>query len=207
LLDVLTAFGDLLYSPWLLPVLVVLIAIDGPVPVLPSETLLMSAAALAFAEHDAAAVLGLFAASVLGSVIGDLFVYGLGRSSHRVIGRAADSGDLAAWVRKHLLARPGMALVGARLLPGGRLVSTAAAGRFGLALYRFVPCSVASSSVWSIYMLLIGLALGPVTGGRPLLCLVAGVAMALLTGAAFAVGKRVRARRRRPAAMVTSDAP
>ena len=120
MLDVLTAFGDLLHSPWLLPLLAVLIAIDGPLPVLPSETLLLSAAALNFAERDAWAVLLLFGASVIGSVVGDLFVFGLGRSSHKLIGRAADSGELSGWVRRHLLARPGVAMVGARMLPGGR---------------------------------------------------------------------------------------
>jgi membrane-associated protein len=196
LLDVLTAFGDLLHSPWLLPLLAVLVAIDGPLPVLPSETLLLSAAALNFAERDAWAVLLLFGASVIGSMVGDLCVFGLGRSSHKLIGRAADSGELAGWVRRHLLARPGVAMVGARLLPGGRLVSCAAAGRFGLPARRFVPWSLASSSVWALYMLLIGLALGPVTGGEPLLCLAAGVVMAVLTGAVFAVVRRVRVRRR-----------
>jgi membrane-associated protein len=194
LLDVLTAFGDLLHSPWLLPLLAVLIAIDGPVPMLPSETLLLSAAALAFAERDGGAVLLLFVASVLGSMVGDLFVFGLGRSSHKLIGRAADSGELAGWVRRHLLARPGLALVGARLLPGGRLVSCAAAGRFGLPARRFVPWSLASSSVWAVYMLLIGLALGPVTGGKPLLCLAAGIAMAVITALVFAVAQRIRRR-------------
>lgn len=200
--DVLTAFADLLHSPWLFAVLAVLIAIDGPLPMLPSETLLLSAAAMAFGEQDGGAVLALFVASVVGSMVGDLFVFGLGRSSHRVIGRAADSGHLAGWVRRHLLARPGLALVGARLLPGGRLVSTAAAGRFGLALRRFVPWSLVSSMVWCCYLLLIGLALGPVTGGSPLMCLVAGVAMALLTAGGFALAQRVRAWRSRRVATV-----
>jgi hypothetical protein len=35
-----------------------------------------------------------------------------------------------------------------------------------------------------------------VTGGEPLLCLAAGVVMAVLTGAVFAVVRRVRVRRR-----------
>ena len=205
MLDVLTAFGDLLHSPWLLLVLALLIAIDGPFPVLPSETLLLSAVALAAAQRDVAGVGALFAASVLGSVLGDLFVYWLGRSSHWVIGRAADSGELAGWVRRHLLGRPALALVGARLLPGGRLVSTAAAGRFGLGLPRFVPWSVVSSAVWACYMLLVGLALGPVTGGKPLMCLAAGVFMALVTAGGFALAQRVRARRRRPAAVLETD--
>jgi membrane-associated protein len=198
-LDVLTdvgdGFGALLHSPWLLPVLAVMIALDGPLPVLPSETILMSAAALAFGRHDPAAVLALFSVSVLGSLVGDLLVFWLGRSSRRMIALTEVENGISGWVNRHLLARPGFALVGARLVPGGRLVSCAASGRFGLVLRRFLPWTFASSVVWTCYMLLFGLALGPVTGGSPALCLLAGVAMTVLTGAAFALAQRLRGRR------------
>ena len=192
MLDVLTGVGELLHSAWLLPVLVIMIAVDGPFPMLPSETLLMSAAALAFGSHDTAAVAGLFVAAVVGSMIGDVAVFGLGRSSQRVVALTDADVGISGWVRRHVLARPGVVLVGARLMPGGRLVSTAAAGRFGLPLHRFLPWSLASSAVWSCYMLLVGLALGPMTGGRPLPCLAAGVVMAVVTAGAFALAQRLR---------------
>jgi membrane protein DedA with SNARE-associated domain len=198
-LDVLTDVGDhvgaLLHSPWLLPVLALMIAIDGPLPVLPSETVLMAAATLAFARHDTAAVLALFAVAVLGSLVGDVLVFWLARGSRRLIGLTGVENGIAGWVNRHLLARPGYALVGARLLPGGRLVSGAAAGRFGLGLRRFLPWVLISSAVWAGYILAFGLALGPVTGGSPTLCLLAGVAVAVLTGAAFALVQRLHGRR------------
>ena len=104
----------------------------------------------------------------------------------------------------HLLAAvmldfAGIALIGARFLPGGRLISTAAAGRYGLPLRRFLPWSLASSLAWSLYMLAVGLLLGPLTGGSPLLSLVAGAVMAALTAGLFAVARRVRGRRPAPA--------
>jgi membrane-associated protein len=198
-LDVLTdvgdGFGAVLHSPWLLLVLAVMIALDGPLPVLPSETILMSAAALAFVRHDPVAVLALFAVSVLGSLVGDVLVFWLGRGSRRMIALTGVEHGISGWVNRHLLARPGLAMVGARLVPGGRLVSCAASGRFGLALRRFLPWMFASSVVWSCYMLLFGLAMGPVTGGSPVLCLAAGVVAAVLTGAAFALAQRLRGRR------------
>jgi membrane protein DedA with SNARE-associated domain len=86
------------------------------------------------------------------------------------------------------------------MLPGGRLVSTAAAGRVGLSLRRFVPGSLASSAVWTLYMLGVSMLLGPIVGGNPLLSLAAGVVMAVLTAGAFALAQRLRrARRRRDA--------
>ncbi|MGH8965365.1 MAG: DedA family protein, partial [Actinomycetes bacterium] len=60
---------------------------------------------------------------------------------------------------------------------------------------RFLPWTVASSAAWSGYMLLVGLALGPITGGNPFLSLLAGCAMALLTAVGFAVAGRARAAR------------
>ncbi len=197
-MDLVSGYGVLMDSLWLIPLLTVMIAIDAPFPVLPSETLLMSASALAFGEHNTFAVLALFLAALIGSAAGDLVTFGLGRSSHRVFSRSVDAGcALAGWVRRHLHLRPGVALIGARFVPGGRLVSTAAAGRYGLPLRRFLPWSLASSAAWSAYMLLIGLLLGPLTGGSPLLSLLAGAVMAALTAGGFGLARRFTARRRR----------
>ena len=201
-MDVVGIVNTCLHSIWLLPVLVVMIAVDGPVPVLPSETLLMSAVAAAFGTGDVRAVVGLFAAALVGSLIGDLFTFGLGRSSNRLLPRAAHAEcALSRWVRANLFHRPVVALVGARMLPGGRLVSTAASGRVGLSLRSFLRGSVASSTVWCIYMLTISGLLGPLVGGNPLLSLAAGVVMAVVTAGGFALARRIRAARK-PAPVV-----
>jgi membrane protein DedA with SNARE-associated domain len=199
--DLVRLFEVCLHSVWLLPVLTVMIGVDGPLPVLPSETILMSAAASAFGTGDGRAILGLFAVALVGSVAGDLLTFWLGRSSNRLLPAAAHAeGGLSRWVRANLHHRPVVALVGARMLPGGRLVSTAAAGRVGLSLRRFVPGSLASSAVWTLYMLGVSMLLGPIVGGNPLLSLAAGVVMAVLTAGAFALAQRLRrARRRRDA--------
>ena len=207
-MDLVRLFDVCLHSLWLLPVLTVMIAADGPVPVLPSETILMSAAAAAFGTGDVRGIVGLFAAALVGSIGGDLVAFWLGRSSNRFLPAAAHADHgLALWVRANLHRRPVTALVGARLLPGGRLVSTAAAGRVGLPLRRFLPGSLASSAMWSGYMLVIGMALGPIVGGNPFLSLAAGVVMAVLTAGGFALVQRLRARRRRPAAAEPAAVP
>lgn len=199
-MGLIAGYGAFLHSHWLLPLLTAMIAIDAPCPILPSETLLMSASALAFGEHRMLAVLALFLAALIGSAAGDLVTYWLGRSSPLLLSRSVDAGSsLAGWVRRHLHLRPGLALIGARFLPGGRLLSTAAAGRYGLPLRRFLPWSLASSAAWSVYMLLVGLLLGPFTGGSPLLSLLAGAAMAALTAGGFALARRIRMHRRPPA--------
>lgn len=193
-MDVVAGLEAVVHSAWLLPALMLMIAVDGPVPMLPSETLLMTAAAVAFTEGDGPLLVGLFAAAVVGSVAGDLLTYGLGRSSNRIVA-GSSTGSCSAWVRRHLLDRPGPVLVGARFVPGGRLVSTAAAGRFGLALRRFVPWSLASASAWAAYMLVVGRVLEPMTGGDPVLCVLGAAVLAVLTAAVFAVGRRLVRRR------------
>lgn len=191
-MDIVSAFDACLHSVWLLPVLAVMIAIDGPAPVLPSETLLMSAMAAAFGIGDVAGIVGLLVAALIGSVVGDLVVFGLGRSSHRFLPRAAHAEcTLSRWARANLFRRPVVVLVGARMLPGGRLVGSAAAGRVSLPLRRFLPGSLASSTVWCLYMLAIGLVLGPIVGSNPLMVLGAGVVMAVVTAGGFAIGQRV----------------
>jgi len=207
--DLVRLFDACLHSLWLLPVLAVMIAADGPVPVLPSETILMSAAAAAFGIHDVRGTVGLFVAALVGSIAGDLLAFWLGRSSNRLLPAAAHADcGLGHWVRANLFHRPVVALVGARLLPGGRLVSTAAAGRVGLPLRRFLPGSLVSSAVWSVYMLAVGMLLGPMVGGNPFLSLAAGVVMAVLTAGGFAVIQRLRARRRsRPGSGTSSRSP
>lgn len=188
-MDVVTGMSTIVASAWLLPVLVVVVAADGPFPVFPSETLLMTAVAVAFAAGDPAAVLALFVAAAVGSVLGDVAVYGFGRSSHRLIA-GSDEGRTASWVRRHLLRRPGVVLVGARFVPGGRLVSTAAAGRFGLPTRRFLLWSTVSSAAWALYMVGVGRVLEPMTGGNPLLCVLGGFVLAVVTGGLFALAGR-----------------
>lgn len=197
MVDPMALLSAVLQSVWLLPVLVLMIAVDGPMPVLPSETVLMSGIASATVHRDLPMLVGLFAAATTGSLLGDLAAYGLGRGSHRMLPRRRDDRyGVARWVRANLFRRPVTSLAVARFVPGGRLVSTAAAGRTGLPLRLFLAGSLVSSLLWSVYMLVVGLVLGPVTGGNPLLCILAGGLMAVLTTGAFALLRRLRARHR-----------
>jgi membrane-associated protein len=56
-------------------------------------------------------------------------------------------------------------------------------------------------------MLAVGMLLGPLTGGNPLLSLVAGIVMAIVTAAGFAVVQRMRTRRAAARAAAAALAP
>lgn len=179
----------LLHSSALLPVLAVLVLMDAPFPMVPSEPALMSAYGLAVGEHAWLLVAGLFGTALVGAVSGDLVMWRLGRCTRRV---PADN-TLTRWVAANVEHRPGAVLIGARFLPGGRLVSTLAAGRFGMPLRRFLPWSLLTSAVWALYMLLAGLVLAPFIDGDPVRGIVAGLAMAAAVGGLVALVRRVRA--------------
>jgi membrane-associated protein len=183
----------LLQAGWLLPALALLVALDAPFPVLPSEPLLMTASAVAIGAQDVPMALGLLAAAFAGSVAGDHLMFVLGRTSRR-LARPGASG-IARWVRRNIVHRPAVTIVGARFVPAGRLVSTTAAGRYGLSLRRFLPCSVFSSALWVGYVMGVGLLLGPLTGGDPLRALVAGIMVGALTAGVFTLVDRLRGRR------------
>lgn len=183
-------------SPWLLPLLTLAVICDGPMPFLPSEPVLFSATASALADGDRWRLAGLFGATLLGSLLGDGLLYGAGRSSHSVLRGPRRDDGVGAWVRRHLHRRPILALVAARLVPGGRLASVSAAGRVRLPLSAFLPATLLGSFVWTSWMTGIGMLVGPFTRGDPLLSVLAGLLLAVLVAGTAGVARRiVRARR------------
>jgi membrane protein DedA with SNARE-associated domain len=170
-------------------VLALLVTVDGPFPVVPSEPLLMTAAAVSIGSNDVMMTAGLVLAAFLGSTAGDHMMFALGRTSQRF--KKPGDGGVARWVRHNVVDRPVLTILGARFLPGGRLLSTTAAGRYGLELRRFTPCSLASSALWTGYMIGTGLLVGPITKGDPIRGLLVGCAMAAITAGMYALASRV----------------
>ncbi|MEQ3548865.1 VTT domain-containing protein [Pseudonocardia nematodicida] len=189
--------GHALDSPWLLPFLALAVIVDGPMPFLPSEPVLFSATATAFAGGDTGRLAGLFTAVLIGSVLGDGLLYGAGRSSHAIVRRARRDDGVGAWVRRHLHRRPIVALVAGRMVPGGRLASVTAAGRVGLPLRAFLPATLISSLVWTCWMTGVGVLVGPFTHGDPLRSVIVGFLLAVLVGGLAALARRLLRRRRR----------
>lgn len=128
-------------------------------------------------------LIGLFAATVVGSVCGDFVVYQMGKRLRR-IRRTSATRSTARPLSRLLLKirnRPVAACVGARMLPGGRLVSAALCGRTHVGVRVFFIASLASSTVWSVYMVTVGAVLGPATKGDPIVTLLCGLALAAVT--------------------------
>lgn len=190
-------------SPWLYLVMFATAVIDGFFPPIPSETVLVAAAAVAASTGEANMPL-LIGVAALGAMIGDNIAYAIGRS----VGTTR-----FAWMRRpkvagafdrarHTLSRNGAPLIlGARYIPVGRVAVNMSAGALEYSWRRFLPLSIVGGIMWAAYSAGIGLIAGHWIEDQPLLSAVIGVAFALVLG--FVIDRVVTAIRRRRTGVTT----
>jgi membrane protein DedA with SNARE-associated domain len=187
-------------SPWLYLVLFGVTILDGFFPPVPSETVLVAAAAVA-ASTGGADLLLLGAVAALGAAIGDNIAFLIGRRvgttrfawmrRPRVVA-VFDSAERALENRSAVL------ILGARYIPVGRVAVNMSAGALGFAWRRFVPLSLIGGLSWSAFSLAIGLLAGSWVTGQPLLSAGLGIVIALLVGLVIDRVAAVRRRRVSP---------
>lgn len=183
-------------SPWLYLVMFATAVIDGFFPPIPSETVLVAAAAVAVSTGSTDLLL-LCAVAALGAMIGDNIAYAIGRS----VGTTR-----FAWMRRprvaaaferaqRTLTRSGAPLIlGARYIPVGRVAVNMSAGALGYPWRRFLPLSALAGVSWAAYSAIIGVLAGHWLEDQPLLSAVFGIAFALIIGVII---DRITAFRRR----------
>jgi membrane-associated protein len=132
---------------------------DAVLPLLPSETVVVTAAVLA-ANHRLNIAL-IVCAAALGALIGDNAAYAAGRGALR---RLADRVLRSDKSRQRLdgarnqLSRHGIwIIVVARFIPGGRTATTYACGTLGMSWRgRFLPADAAAACLWALYASALG---------------------------------------------------
>lgn len=185
-------------SPWLYVVLFAVTVVDGFFPPVPSETVLVAAAAVAASTGEwwMLAPLGLIAA--VGAAIGDNIAFAIGRSMGTT---------RWAWMRRPRVAaafahaeraldrRSASLILGARYIPVGRVAVNMSAGALGFAWRRFLPLSLIAGVSWSALSLVIGLVAGSWVKDQPLVSAGIGIVIALTLG--LVIDRVTAARRRR----------
>lgn len=193
-------------SPWLLLVLFAVAVIDGFFPPVPSETVLVAAAAVAASTGALHTVLPMVLVAAAGAMIGDNIAYAIGRGVGTTRFRWMRRPRVAAAFARaqHALDRRGAALIlGARYIPVGRVAVNMSAGALGYPRRRFVPLSAVGAVSWAAYSAIIGFLAGRWLEDQPLLGAVLGVAFALALGLVIdrvAAVRRRRAESREPRA-------
>ena len=188
-----------LTSPWVYLLIVVAAALDSLVPIVPSETLLITAATFAATGQPHPAGLVLAAAS--GALLGDLAAHLVGRFAATGVGRwrrwsrVAKLLDSAHSAFSH---RGGTVLIAGRFVPGGRSLATIGSGLLGFPVRAFLLWDGIGSLAWALYSTGIGLIGGTLFEDRPLLGVAVGIGIALaITGSAELVCRLLSLRQRR----------
>ncbi|MFF1541736.1 DedA family protein [Microbacterium sp. NPDC058269] len=184
-------------SPWLYLVLFAVTVIDGFFPPIPSETVLVAAAAVAASTGEGNLLL-LGAVAAIGAAIGDNIAFligrGLGTTRFAWMRRPRVAATFA-YAQDALDRRSATLILGARYIPVGRVAVNMTAGALDFPWRRFLPLSLIAGLSWSVFSLAIGLLAGAWIKDQPLLSAGLGIVIALIIG--FVIDRIAAARRRR----------
>lgn len=184
-------------SPWTYAVILAVAALDALVPLVPSETTVISAGVLAGAGD---LELGLvIAAGAAGAYSGDTSAYFVGRRFGQRLERRLFRGERGvrrqAWAEGALDRHGGPLIFGARFVPGGRTATTVTAGVLRMRLARFAAFAGGAAVAWAAYAALIGYLGGRAFEDNPLWGLALGFGVAAATYVVVDMVRRARRRR------------
>lgn len=180
-------------SPFVLIVVLLLVALDGFFPPMPSESVVVAVAAIGVATGTPSPWAVLIVAAI-GSFVGDNLAFSAGRrvdldrfrwargpKAARMLGRARGALDR----------RAASVLLTARFVPVGRVAVNVMAGSSGFPRRRFVPLSAVSGVAWAGYSVLVGVFAGAWLRDQPVLGALVAVMVALAGGLAIDLLLRV----------------
>jgi membrane protein DedA with SNARE-associated domain len=145
-------------SGWAYAIVFALSYLDAIIPVVPSETAVITAGVVA-ATGDLSLALILPAAAA-GAFLGDNTAYLIGRRFGTRINERFFSGEKARkrieWAQKQLEERGGELIAVGRFIPGGRTAVTLSAGTLRYPWRRFAVFDAASAIGWATYASMLG---------------------------------------------------
>jgi membrane protein DedA with SNARE-associated domain len=194
-------------SAWIYPALFGFATIDGFFPPVPSESVVITLAVSAHATGSPNLLLVLVIAAA-GAWTGDQIAFSLGRAigteRFRFL-RSARGRRTVAWAERALAHRGASFILAARYVPVGRVAVNMTAGAVGYPRGRFMAFSGLAAVTWAVYSVLIGLVAAQWLGHEPLLAMVVGVVLGVVTG--FVIDRVLMVRARRRGELPASAAP
>jgi|SRR5690242_18573142 membrane-associated protein len=145
-------------SGWAYLIVFLLAYFDALVPVVPSETSVITAGVVA--STGDLNLMAIVAAAAGGAFLGDNTAYFIGwRFGTRINDRFFSSEKAqkrVKWAHKQVSERGGELILVARFIPGGRTVVTLSAGTLGYPWRRFLVFDAAAALIWALYAALLG---------------------------------------------------
>jgi membrane protein DedA with SNARE-associated domain len=185
-------------SGWAYGIVFVLAFLDAILPIVPSETAVITAGVVAAAGELSLPIV--IASALSGAFAGDNTAYLIGRRLGALVVERFFSGEKARGrierAKQQLRERGGELIVVGRFIPGGRTAVTLSAGLLRFRWRRFAAYDVVAAAAWALYASLLGYLGGHAFEDAAW----KGLLLALALG--FALGGLVEAvrwvRRRRP---------
>jgi len=176
-------------SGWAYAAIFLLALLDAILPVVPSETAVITAGVVAASGHLSVPLI--VASAMVGAMAGDNLAYLIGWRFGEPVTRRFFSSEKSrqrlAWAQRQLDQRGGQLILVARFIPGGRTVVTISAGLLNYPWRRFFAFDTVAALLWALYATALGY-----FGGRAFENAAwKGLLLALGTG--FAVGGIVEA--------------
>lgn len=145
-------------SGWAYAVVFLLALLDAVLPVVPSETAVITAGVVAASGHLSLWLIVVSAA--VGAVAGDNIGYLVGRRFGPAVTsrffRGEKAGQRLSWARRQLGERGGQLILVGRFIPGGRTVVTLSAGMLHFRWIRFLAFDAVAALVWALYAAFLG---------------------------------------------------
>ena len=188
-------------SGWAYAILFLLAFLDAMVPVVPSETSVITAGVVASSGDLSVSLVVLAAAA--GAFAGDNATYLLGRRYGTRIEARFFSGERGRkqiqWAERQLDERGGELIAVGRFIPGGRTAVTLSAGTLGYPWRRFALFDAGAALLWALYATLLGYFGGRAFEHAPWKGLLLALAVAFAVAGAIEL-TRWLLKRRRPTA-------
>jgi len=188
---------DALTSPWGYVALFTFAALDAVIPMVPSESLVITAGVFAASGEPSLALV--VVAAGLGALAGDHVSFFIGRTAGTRLIRRAKPGSRSRaafdWASVALFERGGIILIIARYIPGGRTAATLTMGAVGYPLRSFTLFDAVAAFSWALYSASIGYLGGQAFEEDPIKGLALGLGLALLLAAVIELVRHLRGRR------------
>jgi membrane-associated protein len=145
-------------SAWAYVVVLLFAVVDAVLPVVPSETAVITAGVVAVSGDLSLPLV--IAAAAVGAFAGDNLAYGIGRRYGTRAKERFFRGDKAKrrleWASTQLEQRGGELIAVARFIPGGRTAVTLTAGLTRFPWRRFAVFDAIAALIWAGYAALLG---------------------------------------------------
>lgn len=175
-------FDVLGHSWWAYPLILASCTFDAILPLLPSETALLTGGILA---ANGAMLLGwVIAMAAIGAFAGDNLAYWIGHSADEWARRWITPGEKGKrslqWAERELSRHGGPLVIVARFLPAGRTATAIACGMLGFPYRQFVVFDAIGACLWATLNTMIGFVGGNAFADNPVAAFAVSLGAALV---------------------------